>query len=308
MNSSPTEMPHLVRSLALASMLLASPATAKSILFVGNSFTFGALSPVMTWQAASVTDLNRDGVGGVPALFKRFAVESGLHFDVSLETAAGQSLDWHWRNRRPLLDRSWDYVVLQEYSTLDPDRPGDPTKLLNASAQLAAMFHARNPKVAIGLVATWSRPDQTFPTSGHWSGKPIERMALDIRRADDRALKASGKINWVIPVGEAFNCAIASGIADGNPYDGMAAGTIDLWAEDHYHASTAGYYLEALTVFARVAGRDPRGLGPRESVARELGLAPDLAGRLQRVAYDVVVRGRCSRRMTKNAPKHPTNS
>lgn len=274
-------------------MLLASPASAKSILFVGNSFTFGALSPVMNWQAASVTDLNRDGVGGVPAIFKRFAAESGLHFDVSLETAAGQSLDWHWHNRRELLDRSWDYVVLQEYSTLDPDRPGNPANLLSASAKLASMFRARNAKAHIGLVATWSRPDQTFPADGHWSGKPIQRMAMDIRRADDRAMRASGKINWVIPVGEAFNCAIASGIADSNPYDGIAPGTVNLWADDNYHASTAGYYLEGLTVFSRVTGRDPRLLGRDESAARELGLPPDLAERLQQVAYRVTLGGSC---------------
>jgi hypothetical protein len=284
----------MLRLLALALLLLTAPASAKSILFVGNSFTFGADSPVMTWNAKSVTDLNRDGVGGVPALFKRFATESGLYFEVSLETAAGQSLDWHWHNRRTLLDRSWDYVVLQEYSTLDPDRPGDPTKLLSASRQFAAMFRARNPKTKIGLVATWSRPDQTFPSEGHWAGKPIERMALDIRRADDRALRSSGKVNWVIPVGEAFNCAIASGIADANPYDGIDAGKIDLWADDHYHASTAGYYLEALTIFARVTARDPRKLGPWESAARELGVAPSLATHLQWIAYDLALRGGCS--------------
>ncbi len=283
------------RLVALATLLFAEPASAKAILFVGNSFTFGAGSPVMTWNMKSVTDLNRDGVGGVPALFKRFATESGLRFDVSLETSAGRSLDWHLHNRRTLLDRSWDYVVLQEYSTLDPDRPGDPAKLLSASRQFAAMFHARNPNVKIGLVATWSRPDQTFPHEGHWAGKPIERMALDIRRADDRALQASGKIDWVIPVGQAFNCAIASGIADANPYDGIELGKIDLWADDHYHASTPGYYLEALTVFARVTGRDPRKLGPRESAARELGLSSYLAMRLQRVAYELALVGRCSR-------------
>lgn len=285
----------MLRLFALASLLVAGPGSAQSILFVGNSFTFGALSPVMEWNAETVTDLNHDGVGGVPALFKRFADEAGLAFDVTVETAAGQPLDWHWRTRRDVLDRAWDYVVLQEYSTLDPDRPGDPTKLLNASSQLATMFHARNSGVKIGLVATWSRPDQTFPTTGHWAGKPIERMAMDIRQADDRALQASGKINWVIPVGQAFNCAIASGIADGNPYDGVAAGTVDLWADDHYHASTAGYYLEALTVFARVTGRDPRRLGSRESAARELGLSTGLAGRLQRIAYDVAVTGKCNR-------------
>jgi hypothetical protein len=282
-----------LRILAFASFLFAAAASAKSILFVGNSFTFGANSPVMTWRAESVTDLNHDGVGGVPALFKRFADESGLHFDVSLETAAGRTLQWHWTNRRQLLDRRWDNVVLQEYSTLDSDRPGNPANLLSASAKLASMFRARNAKARIGLVATWSRPDQTFPADGHWSGKPIQRMALDIRRADDQAMRASGKIDWVIPVGEAFNCAISSGIADSNPYDGITPGTINLWASDSYHASTPGYYLEALTIFSRVTGHDPRLLGRNESAARELGLPPKMAERLQRVAYQVALRGSC---------------
>lgn len=286
----------MLRTLAFASLLFATPVRAESVLFVGNSFTFGAMSPVMEWGAGSVTDLNHDGVGGVPALFKRFADESGLRFDVSLETAAGRSLQWHWTNRRRLIDRRWDNVVLQEYSTLDPDHPGDPAKLIAASAKLATMFRARNAKAQIGLVATWSRPDQTFPSGRPWSGKPIQRMALDIRRADDRALRASGKINWVIPVGEAYNCAIASGIADSNPYDGIAPNTVNLWASDHYHASTAGYYLEALTVFSRVTGRDPRLLGRGESAARELGLRPELAARLQHIAYQVTLRGSCLRR------------
>jgi hypothetical protein len=285
--------PPIFRFVALVFALLPSIVCARSILFVGNSFTFGALSPVMVWGAASVTDLNGDGVGGVPALFKRFADESGLHFDVSLETAAGRSLQWHWLNRRALLDRRWDDVVLQEYSTLDQDRPGDPTNLLTASAQLAKMFGARNPHGRIALVATWSRPDQTFPSGQHWSGKPIEQMALDVRRANDQALRTSGAINFVIPVGEAFNCAIASGIADANPYDGITSGTIDLWASDHYHASTAGYYLEALTIFARLTGRDPRRLGGHESAAGELGLPSALAKRLQQVAYELALRGSC---------------
>jgi hypothetical protein len=279
--------------LTLALALTASMASAKSILFVGNSFTFGALSPVMEWQSASVTDLNHDGAGGVPALFKRFSQESGLRFEVSLETAAGQSLQWHWNNRRALLERKWDYVVLQEYSVLDPDHPGDPANLLKASGKLARMFRARNPGVRIGLVATWSRPDQTFPAGRHWSGKPIQQMAMDIRRADDRARRASA-IEWVVPVGEAFNCAIASGIADPDPYDGIKAGTVDLWASDNYHASTAGYYLEALTIFARITGLDPRRLGRRESAASELGVSPELAERLQEVAYEVASRGSCA--------------
>lgn len=280
-------------STALIAAMIPAPVAAESVLFVGNSFTFGALSRVQQWRADSVTDLNGDGVGGVPALFKRFADESGLHYDVSLETAAGRNLTWHWQNKRQLLDRRWDHVILQEYSTLDPDRPGDPANLISASAKLARMFRKRNPGARIALTATWSRPDQTYPAGMHWSGAVIAKMALDIRHADDRAARSAGA--QVVPVGEAFNCAIVTGVADANPYDGIAPGKIDLWAKDHYHASTAGYYLEALTVFAKVTGRDPRRLGPGESAARELELAPNLAVQLQRVAYSTTIKNHCFR-------------
>ena len=61
---------------------------AETILFVGNSFTFGADSPpVQAYRPETVTDLNREGIGGVPALFKSFTREAGLAYDVSLETA-----------------------------------------------------------------------------------------------------------------------------------------------------------------------------------------------------------------------------
>ena len=56
---------------ACALLAAAQPAFAKTILFVGNSFTYGELSPVRTYNSDTVTDLNKTGVGGVPALFKR---------------------------------------------------------------------------------------------------------------------------------------------------------------------------------------------------------------------------------------------
>src|SRR5689334_2027527 len=195
----------LLAYLAAAAMGSQAPRT---ILFVGNSFTFGALSEVMTYRANSVTDLNRDGFGGVPALFKRFADESGLRFEVSLETAAGQTLSWHLANKRAVIDRRWDAVVLQQYSTLDPEQPGDPTNTITAARQLAEMLRRRNPRVDLSLVATWTRPDLTFEPAKHWSGQGVERMALDIRRADDKVRAAVPSISRVVPVGQAFNCAI----------------------------------------------------------------------------------------------------
>jgi hypothetical protein len=283
-------------ALMIAALLAAAASTAappRSILFIGNSFTFGADSSAMIYRKDSVRDLNGDGMGGVPALFKRFADQANLRFKVSLETAAGQTLAWHIANKRDVIDRPWDVVVLQQYSTLNPDKPGDVTDTIPAALELTKLFRQRNPRVDISLVATWTRPDLTYPAGKHWSGQPVERMALDLRKADEQVRAAVPSIGRVIPVGEAFNCAIARKLADPNPYDGLSRGQIDLWADDHYHASTEGYYLEALTIFAAVARADPRKFGRKEAAARELGIQPKIAVKLQDIAFRVGRLGRC---------------
>jgi len=269
----------------------------QTIVFIGNSFTYGANSPVWKYRAQTVTDLNQGGVGGVPALFKLFTQEAGLKYEVSLETSPGKSLKWHWDNKLAVIDRAWDHVVLQEYSTLDPDAPGDPANTIAYTQRLAGLFVARNPKVEISLTATWSRPDQTYLKSGHWYGQPIAQMALDVRHAIDQAARTSPAIDKVHPVGEAFTCAITAGVADPDPYDGISFGQIDLWSWDHYHASSYGYYLEALTVFADVTGKDPRALGAHEIAAEELGISPADAARLQRIAAIATSGSACGKGM-----------
>lgn len=277
--------------LAFTSAAAAQPPL--SILFIGNSFTFGADSDAMTYRKESVTDLNGDGMGGVPALFKRFADEAGVRYQVSLETAAGQTLAWHLANKRAVIDRHWDAVVLQQYSTLDPDKPGDVTTTIPAARDLVALFRERNPRADISLVATWTRPDLTYPKDKLWSGQPIERMALDLRKADDQVRTAVPSISRVVPVGEAFNCTIAQKVADPNPYDGLTHDQIDLWANDHYHASNEGYYLEALTIFTAVTHSDPRKFGRTELAARDLKIRPAIAVKLQSIAFRLATTGRC---------------
>ncbi len=77
-----------------------------------------------------------------------------------------------------------------------------------------------------------------------------------------------------------------TGVADPNPYDGILPGRVNLWTYDHYHASTHGYYLEALVVFGRLTGRDPRSLGENECSGYELGLPRNEIKALQQVAFD----------------------
>jgi hypothetical protein len=269
-------------------LILAAPGHAASILFVGNSFIFGELSPVKHYQPESVHDLNQEGIGGVPALFKAFTVQAHLDYDVSLETAPGKNFDFHLQQKAAMLDRPWDHVLLQGYSTLDEHKPGDASVLIDYAGRLAKMFQAKNPRVDIRLVSTWSRADQTYLRKGHWYGKPIDVMANDIRAAYDLAAATSPAIHSVIPVGQAWNRAIASQVATPNPYEATPKGEIDLWATDHYHGSTYGYYLEALVIFGNVTGRDPRMLGPHEQAAEALGLAPPLASKLQQVAAETL--------------------
>jgi hypothetical protein len=259
---------------------------AETILFIGNSFTFGAYSPVWKYKAETVTDLNDGGVGGVPALFKAFTQQAGLDYTVSLETVPGQGLDHHLTEKRALIDRPWDHVVMHGYSTLDREKPGDAALLVATAAETAKLLTARNGRVNIHLTATWARPDLIYRPNQPWSGRSLDVMTSDVRKAYDKAAQASPHIRSVIPVGEAFNRAVVAGVADGNPYDGIAANQVDLWAYDHYHGSTYGYYLEALMVFGRVTGKDPLSLGPREISARELGLSPDQTTALQQVAHD----------------------
>jgi hypothetical protein len=95
----------------------------------------------------------------------------------------------------------------------------------------------------------------------------------------------------VTPVGAAWLRAIHDGAADANPYDGIEAGKMDLWTYDGYHASAFGYYLEALMVFGRVTGRDPRSLGDAERAGFELGFAPAEVHALQAAAAETLGAG-----------------
>jgi hypothetical protein len=295
MNPRPSLFPRRLQSAVLGAVLslstlgtlsTAEAGKAPTVVFIGNSFTFAAGSPVRFYRAASVTDLNNEGVGGVPALFKAFTAQAGREYVVSLETSPGKNFDFHIANKKEVLSRPWDYVVMHGYSTLDSKKPGDPTALVKTAKELAEILRSQNPAVDIRLMATWSRADQTYLKTGHWNGKPIEQMALDIRAAYDLAAAGTPAIRGVIPVGEAWNRAMAAGVADPNPYDGIDFGKVSLWTTDHYHGSTYGYYLEALMIFGDLTGLDPRSLGKDERAAFELGMSAKQAEDLQKVTYE----------------------
>ncbi len=268
-------------------LVFAADATAGSILFIGNSFTYAQGSAVHYYRADTVTDLNSQGIGGLPALFKSFTVQAGLSYDVYLETQGGVGLDWHLDNKSGVIgQRPWDSVVMHGYSTLDAHKPGDPALLVDTVRRMSELLRTRNPAVEIRVMATWARADQTYDPKGAWYGKPLDAMAHDLRAGYDKAAAATPGLKAVVPVGDAWMRAIRAGVADANPYDGIDAGKVDLWTYDHYHASTFGYYLEALVVFGSVTGLDPRSLGENECSGYELGLSRPQVTALEQVAFD----------------------
>jgi hypothetical protein len=129
----------LALAAALASPGLAQAADPISILFVGNSYTFGRVDPVMGYNAANVHDLtaamnvaNSSGSnpyephpwGGVPGIFQAFTAQAGLNYDVSISARNAASIRGHFLNTNPagwdmqgnLASKKWDNVVLQGLS------------------------------------------------------------------------------------------------------------------------------------------------------------------------------------------------
>ena len=114
-----------------------------SYLFVGNSFTFGRVDPVMSYNAGNVRDLtapvpgttfaNTTGANpyephpwsGVPGIFEAFADQVGLELDVAISARNAATLQGQYLNSNPagwdlrgnVASQSWDVVVLQENST-----------------------------------------------------------------------------------------------------------------------------------------------------------------------------------------------
>jgi hypothetical protein len=134
-----TTLAALAAALVCTSVCTAAHADPIKILFVGNSYTFGRVDPVMSYNAANVHDLtapfqaiNSAGTnsfephpwGGVPGIFKKFTDEAGLNYDVSISarnaaTLRGQFLDTansDWKLRENVASQKFDAVVLQEQS------------------------------------------------------------------------------------------------------------------------------------------------------------------------------------------------
>jgi hypothetical protein len=131
-------------------------------------------------------------------------------------------------------------------------------------------------------------------------GDPIETMTDDLHNAYFAVATQNPAVAGVAPAGDAWLRAIETGVALRNPYLAIEPdGQIDLWDSDPalaccttpigYHPSSYGSYLSGLVLFATITGAAPMNLGANERVAADLGISPDIAGQLQRVAQATVI-------------------
>ena len=272
------------------------------ILFLGNSFFHGAFQPVRSYNVANVTDENAgiasgprsEGTagpyGGIPGIFKKLTDEAGLNYEVHSELISGKSLEFHYTNALSVIDQAkWNVVIMHDFSTgpVPAARTGNPNSFIMYADLLEHTIHAANKSADVYLYATWPRADLTYPEKGPYHGDSIAVFARDLHEGYYAEFKHNGHFKAVAPVGDAWMRAIQTGVAIVNPAN-PEAGKVNLWGPDSYHPSIYGAYLNALVVLYQITGKDPRALGAKEIAAGELGIAPDVAVALQRIAYEQV--------------------
>jgi hypothetical protein len=258
--------------------------------------------------------------GGIPGLIEQFATQAGLDYEVFHSLRGGATLRGHFLNTNPvgwdlrvnMTKRKWDVVVLQGNSTEAVARAGgNPAQFRAFVNKIEEYIHVgaahsfresqlypggsntrrdipanpnADPNTKVYLYQTWTRPDLAYLPEGEYFGEPLETMAYEIRDSYALAAAQNPNIAGVIPSGEAFLRAVQEGVAFRNPY-APEGNLIDLWwHEDQFHPSKYGSYLSALVIFGQLSGLDPQSFGANEKAARDLGIEPQHAVRLQRVA------------------------
>ncbi|MER7277123.1 discoidin domain-containing protein [Dactylosporangium sp. NPDC000244] len=207
----------------------ATAAAAPDVLFVGNSL-------LGTATGASGED--------TPALVKHLASAAGRTVNVTEVIHFGNTLQQTWDGGEVATALSgakqYDYIVLQEYSTLVATNPAQATNtLLNTYAPTFA--RSLKPGGRIVLFKNWALVDPApFAT------RAAETAAIDTNYA---ALSASlGTPNLVAPISDEFETIIA------------ANGTSYLIVADGKHPNDTAIYLDAATLYGILLRESPRTL------------------------------------------------
>jgi hypothetical protein len=217
-----------------------SGAQAQSVLFIGNSYTYGHFG------------VQTQPMGGVPELFARIAQQDGHSPEVKMVAPGGTTMHQHFDNGAgeitAIQSKKWDYVVLQGHSLDATTSAPHPGEFLEYGQKMAAIIRQNNPATKIVLYETWAYPKahQVFPAKFANQSEMLDQIAAGYRTLGE-VIKATA----IAPVGDAFfqaaNCP--------RHYDVYAP-------KNDHHSNDTGYMLSAL-VFARsIYGELPVNLNP----------------------------------------------
>lgn len=187
------------------------------VLFIGNSYTYVNNLPKLV-EALSETQ------------------KTGPRIQTEASLSGGKTLQWHWEHNNALemvRRGGWDFVVLQEHSTLGKLFPAGAAPEINDPAayfEYARKFDEEIRKTGAKtlLYATWAR-----------DGFPEQQRRLD----DAFALNARSLGASIIPAGLAWTVTK------------MEYPSIRLHTPDRSHPTMAGSYLNALIFYQCITGK-----------------------------------------------------
>jgi hypothetical protein len=249
--------------------LIFLPLRADNVLFIGNSFTFADMAPLVM--------LN----GGVPKLFEAIARAKGHDVTVYSVTSGGKSWAWHLAQpatAKALAAHPWNWVVLQDYSTR-PTHVGDIAGFTRDGETFSDRIAAASPHAGIVLYETWARPPVFYSKEkGHDFSGPAQMMS-ELHESyghlhDDLAKRDGDRPALDALVGTAFARLNVK-------YPAISVNAID-----NHHSTAAGYYLAALVIYETIYHDSVKG-APSTFFKGLLRFPPEDAAHLQEVADEV---------------------
>jgi hypothetical protein len=267
----------LFRRKVLLFLLICCPVSLSfgaDLLFIGNSFTYGG-------EEAAVVKF-----GGVPKLVEAIASSRQKTASTLMVTTGGK--DWGFHLANPATDsalkvRSWDGVVLQDYST-QPTHAGDTGAFMRNGQLFYDRIAKESPLAEIVLYETWAyaATHKIFAVSptAHQFTDPAQMTAELAKNyaALRQVLQARDphRIVALARVGEAFARSLQE-----NP-------GINLYAGDFKHPSRQGCYLAALVIYSTFFHDSPVGA---TRTLPGFTLEADEAAKLQAVAQQIYLQG-----------------
>lgn len=214
----------------------ALPGQPLSVLFVGNSYTF---------------------YNDLPQMVRQMSVEAAQPRPLQVRdvTFGGASLQAHWQRgevQKVIASQHWDYVVIQDFSTMPVDDP-DLTREYVRHVAAAARKAGAQPI----LYLTWAR-----------QAKPAMQDQLDSVYTE----LANETHALLAPVGQAWKRALA------------VSPQPNLFIEDGSHPSYAGSYLAASVFYSLIYGVQP----PAPSAEQLVKLDHTKPGDLQGYAWSSI--------------------